>query len=144
MEPRVVNSGRHPFEVIAMLGSVVVGGASVFGVLWPKEISENIPTWFNIPWGVAFALGSILTLVGVRMEKRSTGLLLEQVGLITLSALCWTNAAIMLILAHESYFPIAFLFTMLGVACLIQWVRIEVVVRAVIKRGGNITERIGE
>lgn len=143
-ERRITESGRHPFEFLALFGSVVIGLCSALNILWPPEISDALPTQFKVVWGVAFALGSGVALIGTRKRDRQSGILLEQIGLIILLATCWTFAAVLLVTLPVQYFPIVFLFATLGVACLMQWVRLEVFVRGIIFRGKNADERIGE
>lgn len=132
---------RNPFEFVALAGAGLVGYLAIFGLAWPSEIGEHIPTWFNCAWGSLFVLGATLSLAGGSLKNRTNGIILEQIGLSALAATCYVCAGCIALLAGGPLFMTSFLFGALGIACTIQWFRLQSIIKSVIDRGRRVSEK---
>lgn len=94
--PPTLDSGRHPFELFVLFLGLVVGSPLLWGAPTPGSTTELLgPVWARA-WAWILVTGCLVALMGVwwtwwswlsrwlfRLDLRtSTGLLIEQVGLV--------------------------------------------------------------
>lgn len=131
----ITHDSRHPFETYILTAGVLAGGSAVFGDLWPTAIEEAFPVWAQAVWGILFGGGALIALIGIALKKRDTGILLEQVGLTALGAMCITYSGAIFVFNRSGGFAVSVLLVLIGAACFRQWWRLEKFVRATITRG---------
>lgn len=131
---------RNPFEFAALTGAIVVGVALMCGWAWPDAVKDRVPLWFNLTWGLLFVLGAASAVIGSNLRSRANGLLLEQIGLAVLAVTCYVGAGLLGILARETSIRMAaVLLVFLGVACTVQWFRLESTITSIVSRKGRNT-----
>jgi len=83
----ILRSGRSPFEIFMLAACVLAG---IAGLITPRAssnaISMLLPDWQLIAWYWGLVVSGSIGLLGIA-GKRATALLVERIGLATLSCL---------------------------------------------------------
>lgn len=85
-------SSRHPFELFTLGLCAFVGLPLLVGEARPGSISALLPPWAGDVWGAMLVVGALVALLGIYWRNRVTGIVLEQIGLMSvgLGALFYT------------------------------------------------------
>jgi hypothetical protein len=130
--PRL-DSGKHPFELFILVLGLISGGPLLFGKIRPGSTEELLnPVMLQI-WAWMLVTGCAVALVGALWRWQvTTGLLLEQLGLVAVGAgvVIYTAS---LLYAGTGRFLSAAIIGGFGLACLWRVWQIQRWVRAVVR-----------
>lgn len=123
MEP--LSPSRHPFQIFIMVLCALVGIPVLFGDATPGSISETLPHGFRQAWALLLSIGATVTLIGGAWRNRVTGLLIEQVGLVSAGGATLVYGAALLTTAGKTGYVAAAQIGAFGGACLWRWWQIQ-------------------
>lgn len=126
----ITHDSRHPFETHALFGAAWMGAVSLLTQTWPYSLREGFPYGMRVAWTAFILVGSIVALFGIGWKKRPSGLLMEQVGLITLAVSLISYAITIFVYNSPVGLGIGGFLFAVGIACIRQWWRIEKSIRA--------------
>lgn len=129
----ITRDSRHPFETYTLAACVIAGGSAVFGGLRPSAINAAFPLWAQIIWGALLGGGALIALVGIWYKRRPVGIFLEQVRLVSTGFMCFTHAASVYAFNNKGGFTSFCLFTLVGAACIKQYLRLRTFLKHVDK-----------
>lgn len=135
------DKSRNPFQVFSMCLCVIVGTVAVTTGFRPDSIQQILPWWYEDAWGWLILAAGVAGIVGIVWPKRVTGVVIEQLALVTLGgAMATYMVAAWLAFGLQALFLIAFTLT-LSVACFRRWYELERALRAAGEVGGLIRGR---
>lgn len=118
-------SGRHPFEVFLLCMCAGSGIPLAFGAPRPGSINDVLPEALAVGWGLALAIGSVVALTGIWWRNRVSGIILEQIGLVSVGwAAIIYGVAVVIFAGWAAAFPATFVLGF-GVACLVRWRQLQ-------------------
>lgn len=125
-------SPSNPFEIFLMLVGILYGTQIVIEPLIPgvrinpQTVAGQLTPPSAYVWAVALLVGGVLTLVGLGWRNRVTGIVLEQIGLVTVGSACvfYVVAIILLFGFDVGAFPGA-ITTAFGLACFARWFQLQ-------------------
>lgn len=131
------NYARQPFEICFLIGGAMTGMVQTFTDIVPPSIEYMLsPTW-QTGWAIAFALSSLVALMGVTFRDEVSGLFWESVGLFGVTFTAWAYSySIFYRLEFSSAYQTGSIFFIYGVACAWRWI----IIRRVIRKAKKVTK----
>ena len=133
-------SDRHPFEIYLLVWAFVSSLPAAIGLTpLPPTILRSVDPWQGRTWVVSLTLGCLVALIGLGWRRRSTatgfrlsvtGLVLEQVGLVTVAAATVFYAGAASLRGGPGALPLAGIILGFGTACAAQAWKIQRVLKA--------------
>lgn len=125
---------RNPLAVY-LLGLCFISGLSLLvGVPTSGSIESELPLYLARTWGLMLTFGSAASLCGMFWQgDRRTGLLIKRVGMLSLSVAAFVYAAVVLFAAGLKGGFVAGIILGFGLACSIQFARINRRVHRIIR-----------
>lgn len=118
----ITKQSRQPFEVCTL------GGVALYGIPLltgddsiPASLTKALSGPGQVIWGVVLVVGAVLTIVGIYWRERSLGVLLEQIGLVSVGFTTILYSAALWIFATASADLGAIVFASIGIACFVRW-----------------------
>lgn len=89
--------GRNEFEVFSLAVALMVGVAQAFFAESPQSVSTTTGPMFELIWAWTLLIAPIVALVGIFWPDSYTGLILEMTGLLAVSGVMLSYAAIVMV-----------------------------------------------
>lgn len=117
---------RNPLAVYLLALAFISGLTLTFGVPTSGSIESELPLYLAKTWGVMLTFGSGMSLAGMYWQgDRRTGLLTKRIGMLTLSVAAMVYAAVIILAAGANGTFVAGIIVGFGLACFLQFVRIN-------------------
>jgi len=113
-----------PRAVFVLAACVVAGVPLVFAGATPGTVEDKLHPAMVFVWGFLLVAGSATTLVGT-FKLNPDGIILEQVGSVSVGAACMIYAGAMIATAGISAAVPALIVGMFGVACFWRWGQLQ-------------------
>ena len=123
-------ASRYPVDPRAsfMLALSVMSGVSSLAVAEaPGSLQAAMPEWAVLIWGVLLIVGAATALIGM-LFKGVGGVIIEQVGNMTVAATATFYAAVaIIVVGATAVFP-AGIIGAWGVACFVRWLQLQMLI----------------
>lgn len=139
-------AARYPADprAVFILALSVFSGATALALeAGPESLQAVLPRWGVILWGVLLATGSLTTLVGMALQSVN-GIITEQIGSVVVGATTIFYSGLALWFAGPDAFQSMGIILAWGIACLVRWAQLQVLIHSAIKRAekAKMLERI--
>lgn len=138
-------AARYPADprAVFILALSVFSGVTALALrVAPDSLEALMPIWAVVLWGALLASGSLLTLIGMAFQSVN-GIITEQVGSVMVGVTTAFYSIVIMKYADGTGQPVGIILAW-GLACLVRWVQLQVLLRNTQKRAEKIemTRRI--
>lgn len=133
-------AARYPADpraVFILALSVFAGGTALVLREAPDSLRGVMPEWAVFIWGALLAVGSLVTLVGMKYQSVN-GILTEQMGSAMVAAATIFYSAVVFKLVGPSAIQTVGLILAWGLACVIRWIQLQVLIGGGIRLASKI------
>ena len=125
---------RNPLAIYLLVLTLMSGIITTFGGTTSGTVEAELPTYLAHIWGLMLTFGASCSLLGIfwQGDVRS-GLLLKRVGMLTLTVGAFVYGTVLLFAAHLAAAYIAGLVYGFGLACALQFAKINRRIHAIIR-----------
>lgn len=141
MEPMIFKpAARYPADpraVFILALSVFAGLTALALKVAPESLEALLPRWALITWGSVLTLGSAVALTGMVFQSLN-GIITEQIGSVMVGAATVFYSGIVLYVVGPSALQTVGIVLAWGLACLIRWAQLQVLIHDAVKRQNKI------
>lgn len=129
-------AARYPADpraVFILALSVFSGITALLLQAAPDTLDGLLPRWGVVIWGVTLAVGSLITLAGMRLQSVN-GIITEQIGSVTVGVACLFYSGLVVWSTDAGGVQITGMVLAWGLACFFRWAQLQALIRSEVKR----------
>lgn len=123
-------AARYPADPRAVFVLIVASFSGLTAIAIeaePRSLESLLPQWAVVLWGILLIMGSVTTLVGMTRQTLD-GILIEQVGSVTVGVSAIFYSGVSLWVAGETALIASSIIFAWGLACLARWVQLQMLI----------------